>query len=95
MLGWFEGEFSKISQKIQEEALAHLNCLDTGKPLSQARQEIQLASRYFEFDGWARTFLLFIQIAIRYGSDSHRDILYTKVAPQVNHRPLPWHKTEE
>lgn len=40
-----------VAQKIREEAeeLARLESLDTGKPLSQARTDVELASRYFEF----------------------------------------------
>ena len=40
-----------IARQIQQEAekLAYLESLDTGKPLSQSRQDVQLASRYFEF----------------------------------------------
>ncbi|MDA8195359.1 MAG: aldehyde dehydrogenase family protein [Thermaerobacter sp.] len=40
-----------VAQKIRAEAqeLARLESLDTGKPLSQARTDVEVASRYFEF----------------------------------------------
>jgi aldehyde dehydrogenase (NAD+) len=43
----------KMAHKIldEKEHLARLESLDTGKPLSQARTDVDVASRYFEFYG--------------------------------------------
>src|SRR5262245_31510626 len=35
------------------EELSHLEARDTGKPISQARNDIQVAARYFEYYGSA------------------------------------------
>ncbi|WP_200760844.1 aldehyde dehydrogenase family protein [Effusibacillus dendaii] len=41
----------KISQLIREQKneLAHLETLDTGKPLAQAQNDVEVAARYFEY----------------------------------------------
>lgn len=45
----------KISQKIldHEDELAQLEALDTGKPITTARNDIKVLARYFEFYGTA------------------------------------------
>ncbi|NMP23650.1 aldehyde dehydrogenase family protein [Sulfobacillus harzensis] len=42
---------SRIAQRITREAdnLTHIESIDTGKPLSQARADVLVAARYFEF----------------------------------------------
>lgn len=42
-----------ISQMIrdQSEHLAKLECLDSGKPITQARADVEVSARYFEFYG--------------------------------------------
>ena len=46
---------SKLAQKISEnvEDLARLESRDTGKPMTTARNDIQVLARYFEFYGGA------------------------------------------
>jgi aldehyde dehydrogenase (NAD+) len=37
--------------RVEAESLARLESLDTGKPVSQARTDVEVAARYFEFYG--------------------------------------------
>lgn len=45
----------EMAQYIRENSdlLSELECLDVGKPLSQARTDVEMAARYFEFYGGA------------------------------------------
>lgn len=46
---------TRLSQRIHDhhEALAQIECADTGKPLTQARADITATARYFEYYGGA------------------------------------------
>lgn len=79
---------SKMSQIIlsRHEELAQLEARDTGKPMSQARNDITVAARYFEFYGGAADKLL--GQVIPYLNDYHAVVIHEPYG--VTAHILPW-----
>src|SRR5881628_3806530 len=59
----------KIAAAIRTDAenIARLECLDTGKPLRQAKNDTEIAARYFEFYGGAADKILGTTIPLGMG----------------------------
>ena len=68
------------------EALAQMEACDTGKPLTQARNDIQVAARYFEYYGAAADKLH--GEVIPYQEDFHVAVLHEPYG--VTAHILPW-----
>lgn len=79
---------TRIAEKIREQAeeLARLETLDNGQPISQSRNDVEVAARYFEYyGGWAdKVYGQTIPLGERYHS-------YTRHEPfGVVAMILPW-----
>src|SRR3546814_20872996 len=68
------------------EELARVECLDTGKPLSQARSDIAAGARYFEYYGGMADKVMGKVIPVRWGTLE----LSTREPYGVSAQIVPW-----
>src|SRR3546814_293658 len=68
------------------EELARIECLDTGKPLSQARSDIAAGARYFEYYGGMADKVMGKVIPVRWGTLE----LSTREPYGVSAQIVPW-----